>query len=67
MSAYSTEDRTKSKNKNYNENLSMLTNNEVVEFNYADDEININNSINNTFKNINKINQFHIAILNLIF
>ena len=59
-SAYSTVDRTKSKNKNYNENISMITNNEVVEFNYEDDGINIDNNINNninkTFNNINKIN-----------
>ena len=58
ISAYSTEDRTKSKNKNYNAKLSMITNNEVVEFNNEDDEININNNINNyiknTFNNINK-------------
>ena len=59
---YSTEDRTKSKNKNNPENLEMITNNDVIEFNYEDNEINCNNILDKNKNLMNNINRTQVNI-----
>jgi hypothetical protein len=61
ISFYSTSDVTKKKN-----NKNILENNEVVEFNYEDEENNINNNLNvfNTFNTFNTFNNINNTISN---
>jgi hypothetical protein len=54
ISFYSTSDVTKKKN-----NKNILENNEVVEFNYEDEENNINNNNLNVFNTFNTFNTFN--------
>ena len=62
LSINSTEDRTKIKDKNDNE--IMITNNEVVEFNYEDEVINGININNNIIDNRNNFNNINNTISN---
>ena len=55
-SLYSTEVQTKSKNINEKEKISLITNNEVVEFNYEDTNSNEEKDTNNIINNINTVN-----------